>query len=161
MKILFFNADEGRAHPLPVSIEGRGPCSHRVKLILSRLTDTRPSLRARPSARARRPHPPPGPGLAAPSPPSDPGGRRGGPGGRCPKCHTVAHWCHFGPRFGTLFFITFDDSSTKRRKRRSPKGVKSGYLGRVPAGAQAPDLQAPDFVAPLDKSVRVPGCLPI
>ena len=37
VKILFFNADEGRAHPLPVSIEGRGPCSHRVKLILSRL----------------------------------------------------------------------------------------------------------------------------
>ena len=58
---------------------------------------------------------------------------------------------------------------------RSPKGVKSDLLGRVPAGcllptgtgyrvpavAQAPDLQAPDFVAPLDKSVRVPGCLPI
>ena len=56
---------------------------------------------------------------------------------------------------------------------RSPKGVKSDLLGRVPAGcllptgtgyrvpavAQAPDLQAPDFVAPLDKSVRVPGCL--
>ena len=36
-KFLFLNADEGRAHPLPVSIEGRGPCSHRVKLILSRL----------------------------------------------------------------------------------------------------------------------------
>ena len=82
-------------------------------------------------------------------------------GGRCPKCQTVAHWIHFGPHFGTLFFITFDDCSTKRKKMRSPKGVKSGCLGRVPADAQAPDLQAPDFVAPLDKSVRVPGCLPI
>ena len=29
----------------------------------------------------------------------------------------------------------------------------------VPAALQAPDLQAPDFVSRLDKSVRVPGCL--
>ena len=82
-------------------------------------------------------------------------------GGRCTKCYTVAQWGHFGLHFGTLFLMTFDDSSTKRMKMRSPKGVKSGLLGRVPVGAQAPDLQAPEFVAPLDKSVRVPGCLPI
>ena len=36
------------------------------------------------------------------------------------------------------FLLTFVDSSTKSKKMRSPKGVKSGLLGRVPAGVQAP-----------------------
>ena len=47
------------------------------------------------------------------------------PGGTCPKCYTVAHRLHFGPHFGTLFKMTFDDSSTKRKKMRYPKGDKS------------------------------------
>ena len=36
-QFLFFNAEPGCVPPSTVSIEGRGPCSHRVKLILSRL----------------------------------------------------------------------------------------------------------------------------
>ena len=36
-QFLFFNADAGSPRPSTVSIEGRGPCSHGVKLVLSRL----------------------------------------------------------------------------------------------------------------------------
>jgi hypothetical protein len=36
-QFLFFNAEPGCVPPSTVSIEGRGPCSHRVNLILSRL----------------------------------------------------------------------------------------------------------------------------
>ena len=50
----------------------------------------------------------------------------GAPGGRCPKCRTVAHRLHFGAHFGRWFLLTFVGSSAKSKKMRSPKGVKSG-----------------------------------
>ena len=49
----------------------------------------------------------------------------GAPGGRCPKCRTVAHRLHFGAHFGRWFLFTFVDSSAKTKKIRSPKDVKS------------------------------------
>ena len=49
----------------------------------------------------------------------------GAPGGRCPKCRTVAHRLHCGAHFGRWFLLTFVDSSAKSKKMRSPKGVKS------------------------------------
>ena len=50
----------------------------------------------------------------------------GAPGGRCPKCRTVAHRLHSEAHFVRWFLFTFVHSSAKSKKMRSPKGVKSG-----------------------------------
>ncbi len=61
----------------------------RQKLMMwTRCTRLRPMRRASQEARGGR-------GGEAPG---------GAPGGRCPKCHTVAHRLHFGAHLGRWFF---------------------------------------------------------
>ena len=84
----------------------------------------------------------------------------GAPGGRCPKCRTVAHRLHSGAHFGRWFLFTFVNSSAKKQENEVPKSFhkwksrKNAELSRTVAIRQKRALRESRGEAPHVRKIR-------